>query len=285
MRLNRGNINNNKGQVLLITVLLLATVITLVMTVVIRSRTDTQVTKLEEDSQKALKASEAGIEVGLRQQLDSTQGNKQTFSYSNVPVLNDLHDVDVAHSQFTVELTPVTQFVTPLLDKDQQYTFYLSNYNQSSGQFTNSWSGNIDLYINSQSYTSCTTGSVKPAIEATIVYGDVNAYKVSRWVIDPCSSPSRISGTLQSSTTTSISIDGTSFSDKTQITAPANSKLLIVRTYFSDSKIGIKSLGAPFSAQGKMIMATSVLNTNAQATEKYFQSYPQIPAEFFITSL
>ena len=57
---------SQKGQILLITVMLLATVMTIVLSVSFKSVTDTQVTKLEEESQKALAAAESAIEVALK---------------------------------------------------------------------------------------------------------------------------------------------------------------------------------------------------------------------------
>ena len=55
-----------RGQILLITVMLLATVMTIVLSVSFKSVTETQITKLEEESQKALAAAEAAIEVALK---------------------------------------------------------------------------------------------------------------------------------------------------------------------------------------------------------------------------
>ena len=60
---------NQRGQILLITVMLLAAAITVAMTIAFNSTTDTQVTKLEEDSQKALSAAEAALESAVRQRI------------------------------------------------------------------------------------------------------------------------------------------------------------------------------------------------------------------------
>ena len=62
-RIPLGN-KNEKGQVLLITIMLLAAAVTVVMTIAFNSTTETQITKLEEDSQKALSAAETESRSG-----------------------------------------------------------------------------------------------------------------------------------------------------------------------------------------------------------------------------
>ena len=62
---------NQKGQILLITIMLVATVLTVVLAVTFKSTSETQITKLEEQSQKALTAAEAGIEAALQQESGS----------------------------------------------------------------------------------------------------------------------------------------------------------------------------------------------------------------------
>ena len=63
---------SQQGQVLLITIMLLATVLTVVLAVTFKSTTETQLTKLEEESQKALAAAEAGVEVAIKQNVGSS---------------------------------------------------------------------------------------------------------------------------------------------------------------------------------------------------------------------
>ncbi|MEO0070141.1 MAG: hypothetical protein ABIK18_05040, partial [candidate division WOR-3 bacterium] len=65
---NKNFMANQKGQILLITVMVLATVITVVLSLSFKSTIETQTTKLEEEAQRALAAAEAGIEAALKQQ-------------------------------------------------------------------------------------------------------------------------------------------------------------------------------------------------------------------------
>ena len=55
----------NQGQALLIVLLTLSVVLTIVLSIVSRSITDISITSLEEDSQRAFNAAEAGVEQAL----------------------------------------------------------------------------------------------------------------------------------------------------------------------------------------------------------------------------
>src|SRR3990167_6092324 len=53
----------NSGQALLITIMLIAVALTVVLAMSYTSKTDVQLSKLEEENQKALAAAEAGIDA------------------------------------------------------------------------------------------------------------------------------------------------------------------------------------------------------------------------------
>ena len=137
---------NQKGQILLITIMLVATVLTVVLAVTFKSTSETQITKLEEQSQKALTAAEAGIEAALQQESGSVSiGSLPGFSGSGFS------------GQASVESITDSKFVSPLLLRDQQYTFYLADY----PGFANPLSGYLAVYF--QSEVEC------PALELTFL--------------------------------------------------------------------------------------------------------------------
>ena len=137
---------NQKGQILLITIMLVATVLTVVLAVTFKSTSETQITKLEEQSQKALTAAEAGIEAALQQESGSVSiGSLPGFSGSGFS------------GQASVESIRDSKFVSPLLLRDQQYTFYLADY----PGFANPLSGYLAVYF--QSEVEC------PALELTFL--------------------------------------------------------------------------------------------------------------------
>src|SRR3989344_3285738 len=156
---------HQKGQILLITIMLVATILTVVLAVTFKSTTETQLTQLEEESQKALAAAEAGVEAVIQQDVG------ESVFIASLP--------NIAGTGFTGQATvgsitnPV--FVSPLLQKDQQYTFYLSDY----PTFTNPLSGNLSFWYGSEG-TSCDT----MAIEVTYIYRDGTSYKMERYLAD-----------------------------------------------------------------------------------------------------
>jgi hypothetical protein len=110
-------------------------------------------------------------------------------------------------------------------------------------------------------------------------------------VIDPSSA---IKGSVTPTAQTSVLSDysDTTFDYQYQLDQSvfAQTKLMLIRPLNSDSSIGLQTT-SPFGAcsvnlpiQGKTV--TSTANTTSGVTRKIelFQSYPQIPADFFITS-
>src|SRR3989344_1174257 len=152
---------NKKGQILLITIMLVATLLTVVLAVTFKSTTETQLTKLEEDSQKALAAAEAGVEAALKQNVNTSLSIADLPNMSNSGFTGDA----------TIETIADNDFVTPLLQKDQQYTFYLSDY----PGFANPLNGTLAVYF--QSEGDC------PALELTFL---TVTNTISRQILDPC---------------------------------------------------------------------------------------------------
>ena len=214
----------NSGQVLLIIVMLLATAITVVLSITFKATTDIQLSKLEEENQKALAAAEAGIEKAL-----STGGNVSIDSSLATGLAG-------FEGNATITTAVSTTFVSPLLQKDQQYTFYLSDY----PTFTNPLSGNLSFWYGSEG-TSCDT----MAIEVTYIYRDGTSYKMERYLAD---SGSRLgSGGTDKLSVTSINsaLDTTTFQCKTQnLTVPtvvgSAPTVLIVLTLFAATRLGFR---------------------------------------------
>jgi len=63
----------------------------------------------------------------------------------------------------------------------------------------------------------------------------------------------------------------------------ANTKVLIARVLFYGTKIGLQSSG-DLSPQGRSLNAETKAKSGVVKKVKLFQSYPQLPSEFFVTS-
>lgn len=248
------------GQVLLITVMLLATVITVVLSLSFKSTTETKITKLEEESQKALAAAEGAIEASLK------SGGSTTFGAGNLSSITNFT------GGATISTATSHTFSTPLLQKDEQYTFYLGSYDPSAGTIGASVAEAITICF--------TSPTVHPVLEITLVK---QAGITARYVVDP-DSPARINNAVGSEG--ACPLDPTDY--PYSFTVPAadistNTKLLIVRELFAGGKLFF-TRSSNFPLQGKTINSEAQSTTGVAKTVQLFQSYPQIPSDFFVTS-
>ena len=258
---NSYNGNMKKGQVLLIVIMLLATALTVALTATYKSVTETQLSKLEEENQKALAAAEAGIEKAL--QL------KQEGSFISLG-LSSLSGIDTFQSSVEISDQGSATFVTPLLQKDEQYTFYLANY----PSFTTYWSGQINIYFNK-------TESTCPSLELTQIK---NNNSLARNIVDPCNQITNPNNLRLGTTSGRYLFGGFNFDYKlSNNISISNTKLLIVRVLFAPTRIGFQGTNN-FPLQGSTIISTAKTQAGVEKKVQLFQSYPQIPAEFFVTS-
>jgi len=249
-----------KGQVLLIVVMLLATTLTLALTATYQSVTEAQLTKLEEENQKALAAAEAGIEKALQ--------SKQEGSFASLG-LSNLSGIDTFQSSVEISDQGSTTFVTPLLQKDEQYTFYLANY----PNFTSYWGGQVNIYFKTES--TC------PSLELTQIKNDNS---LARNIVDPCNKITGPNNLRLGTTSGPYSFGGFNFGYKlSNNISISNTKLLIVRVLFAPTRIGFQGSNN-FPLQGSTIISTAKTQAGVEKKVQLFQSYPQIPAEFFVTS-
>lgn len=246
------------GQVLLITLILLAVVLTVVLSLSFKSTTETQITKLEEESQRALAAAEAGLEKSIRQ---ATGG-----SFASLGL--DMGGINLSESSVTFASTQTNTFTTPYLQKDEQYTFYLGNYDPVGNTFAASLAQDITICFN--------TASPNPALEITLLKGSA----IKRYVVDPdgriaASAASAGACPTNSSYTYSYVISSADIGN--------NATVLLARILYSGGKLFF-SRSSNFNLQGKTIVSEAKATTGVTKVVQLFQSYPQIPTDFFVTS-
>lgn len=248
-----------KGQILLITVMLLATIMTIVLSVSFKSATDTQVTKLEEESQKALSAAESAIEVALKNNSTARLGSGGSTELTNITGFE---------GTATIESSSGTTFTTLTIPKDGSYTFYLGNYNLTTKDIGASGAQDISICFDSGS-----------ALDITLV----KATSLKKYVVDP---GNRINNSLPATGGCSLG---------SSITIPASDinaggsdgKFLFVRVVFAPSKLLFTGLsGVNLPIQGRTITSEATSSTSTGVSKKVvlFQSYPQMPGEFFNTA-
>ena len=245
-----------KGQILLITIMALATILTVVFAVSFQSQNDTRLTKAEEEAQKALAAAESAAENAIK------TGNTVTIGEGLLSMFDNMTGIA------TVETVVTNTFTTPLISRDAAYTFYLADYNIATNTFGVS---------SSEPVTLCFDDALpKPALELTLV----KTSGLKKYVVDPNSainnaSPSAGACGVNSSFEYSYVIPGADIG--------VDAKLLYARVLYSPTRL-ILSRASNLPIQGKT--SRSEVTTNIGVSKKVilFQSYPQIPAEFFATT-
>jgi len=262
------NKTHQQGQVLLITVMLLATAITIVMTVAFNTTTETQIGVLEQESQKALTAAEAGLELALKNSpgaalsLDGLVG-------SGITGTAEVYSI----------ASPV--FTSPPIQRDESYTFYLGDYRATSPpEFLGTYyTGNVSLYFGEK---ECGLGGT--VLEILQVKNDVSS-TFNRYLVDPCNYMNK--PTFLGVSAGLYTIEGNTYYYRSDMLAiSADTKLLIVRVLYNGTKVAIESSvqSNKLPLQGKTVGSTAKTDTGVTKRIQLFQSYPQIPTDFFVTA-
>ena len=265
------------GQILLIVVMLFALALTIVMSVSFKSITESQITKLEEESQKALAAAEAGIESALKSSLTGVQ----SFDALGIPSLEGIQAGNV-----TIASLQSTNFVTPVIEANDTYTFYMTDYDTETGIFSGaSYGGNLNIYYGNNS-GDCS----RIALEFTFISG-ASPYTITRYLADT-GSPGLVS-VASSSDKVGIALGAANKTvDPTvsfwcaipAISKPLDSKLLLVRVLGKGTRIGFNGGGTNLNLQGKTITSEAQSTAGVKKKIYFFQSYPQIPANLYTTT-
>ena len=265
-----------KGQALLLLVMMLATTMTVIMTVVLTTRTETKTTKLEQDSERSFAAAEAGIEAVMRA---TPQPSPFTFQSLGLPSDNG---IDLNKSTVMVEIDPRDYFVSPVIQKDQQYTYYLANY--ENGTFSNSY-----LLSRLQIFYGSDTPCDSIALEFTLVSGVGPDYTITKYVADTGRNIVNNVGSNNIGSSLSVaqrinSVDFNCHADIAASPAITDGKLLFIRVLGDNAKTRVATIGSGFPVQGRYITSEAKTTSGVAKKVQLFQSYPQIPADLFLTS-
>lgn len=259
--------NSQKGQALLIVVLVMVVALTVGLSVVSKSITNLRTSEEEANSQRALAAAEAGIEQSIKNNAPIAQGsfdNSTTYSTSIAQVLGTSFLVNGGN--------PVSQ--------DAGTDIWLSDYSENqSNIYNNPWSGTLTINWGTSS-NACS----EAAMEAVLVTGSKLSPQVKRYTFDPCSARTSANRFTFVPITQSV-ISGKTFYYQASISIPSFAPGLIGKLVplYNNSPIGVTgSVALPL--QGSTI--TSVGKSGGTERKvNVFQGYPEIPSEYFLYNL
>ena len=243
------NLRNQRGQALLIVVLVMAVALTIGLAVVSRSITDIKISRQEEESSRVFSVAEAGIEEALK--LGSgTSGAISEISY-------------------TVSETAQgggREFVFPATINagDTQTVWLVEHDNDGNLTETGRYTGNtIDLYWGNENQDP--NQSTTPALEVSVIYKEGTSYKLTRGAFDPNSSR-RNDNSFDEADVGSYSIGGKTFRfRKLGFTLPGGIPYALrLRLLYNNDQAQILGIAGTsnFPSQGKCYESTASLSTS-----------------------
>ena len=313
-----------QGQVLLLLIMVMATLVIVAMTAIFQSTTQVQITGATQNSQRALSAAESALEAAL---LNPSSVAAPT-SFADLG-LTALTGIDLENSTVRMEERRDSDFTIQKIDADNQYTFYLSEYTYDSGTSQVTWGfpfgGRFRIMYTSENETIediCQDVSLEFILVYDVVPADEQV-QVKTFVADAgdlidadASDPNNLTDDdifyqsyPEDGEFDPPAVEGQSYECETHALDTRdypNPRVLIIRPYFSSTKIALQTeipVGGSsyplFPPQGRTF--TAVARTSAAATPTtepgqttqpagvtrtavLFQSYPQLTAEMFTTS-
>lgn len=253
---------NERGQVLLIVVLVMVTTLTVGLSFLSRNITNLKTSTEEANSQKALSAAEAGVERAIQ------TGGLGNPSATVAP--NTYYSANVTQ----VQGTELALKDGATIDEDDSVDVWLSDY----PNFANPWNGgNLEIFWGTPS-TSCPN---QAALEVAMLKEPLDSPVINRYAIDPCPrSPTN------SFDTTGISSNqvcgGATYPYKktlNSINSGGTPVFMRILTIYAPTPICIHGPNG-FPKQGFIV--DSVGNSGStQRKLRVYQGYPRPPVELF----
>lgn len=255
-----------KGQMLLIVILVMTVALTVGLSVATRSITNLRVTEEEEASQRAFSAAEAGIEQALKLTQPGDYFSKQKLSEN--ARIEKVTITELSRSQLLLNNN------NPIL-KDDGVDIWLSTYPDYAPP---QWSGDLDIYWGSSSDDCQQTpaSNTQAAIEVVLLTGPENNPVATHYVYDPC--PQRRVENNFAVPLAGRQLLTTQFANRVRISLNQGLIARIIPLYASTS-IGIEG-NSPFPPQGSVIESVGK-SGESQHKISVFRGYPKVPNEFF----
>jgi hypothetical protein len=253
-----------RGQVLLLGVLVITVILTVALSMMARSIVNVRLTVEEDLSKKALAAAEAGIEKSL---------------IANTAATGLLTN----NSEYATAYTPVTGATFSLnngriVAKDEGADIWLSDYSSDPTKiYKNSWSGTLTIYWGSASDTCDASEAVntRAAIEVVVISGNKNNPVLNHYAYDSCATRRGLNNF--STTNAGATVNGRSYARSAAISV-TNGLIARVIPLYANSYIGVQG-SAALPSQGTLIQSTGT-SGDVKRTVTVLQENPQLPAEF-----
>ncbi|MCL5439267.1 MAG: pilus assembly PilX N-terminal domain-containing protein [Patescibacteria group bacterium] len=252
-----------RGQTLLIVVLIMVVSLTVGLAVASRSIVNLRTSTEEENSQRAFSAAEAGVEQLLKPTsgVDTAQGNLQNKATFNAKI------TDVKGTSFLVNSS------NPIA-KDDGVDIWLTSHNSDDSlDYSSRWAGDLTVFWGS-SQDACSNA----AVEFILLSGqNAASAKTTRYTFEPCAAR-RVQNHFQAPEAGGT-IGDKNFRYSKKINGMTDGIIVRVVPIYQSTPVGILgSVALP--SQGNMINSTGSSGTTSRKIT-YFQGYPELPSELF----
>jgi hypothetical protein len=255
-----------RGQILLIVVLVMVTALTIGLSVAARSITNVRSSQDASDSEKAFSAAEAGIEKSLTSNSAVIGSFPNNSSYKT-------NIISVGGVEFALnEGSPVL--------KDEPADLWLSTYpgygNQRSGNVSIFWGSSSDSCKNNE------TQNTMAAVEVIVFSGTVNAPVTTHYAVDPCAQR-RLVNRFQASGIGNNIISGVTYAYNMSFVVN-NGLFVRITPLYAPTRIAVRGCDAAnancsaFPVQGTLIQAVGTVDKTQRKIQTY-RYYPRLPAE------
>lgn len=262
-------LRSQKGQALLIIVLVMVVALTVGLSLASRTIINIRNTREQASSQKALSAAEAGIERSIKSQASigqTTLSNNATYQTTVTQVLGT--------SRFLLNGGGTVS------KNDATYVWVTSYSSNPDSLWQSPWSGDLSIYWGTSGQNCDVANNMPPAIEVSVISGSKDAPVMTRYVYDPCQTRRASNNFRPPTSSTPVTVSGTTLT-YTATRTLANALLVRINPIYADSIIGAYGGGAILPQQGITITSTGTSDDNTQRKVTVFQGYPEVPAEFF----
>lgn len=261
-------LHRQRGQILLIVVLISTVLLTVAVSLTQSTSRETQNTKTGENAARARAAAEAGLNAALDRNQDISGSD-----------FGDLVGGSDLTGSAVFDTTQSSNFTTPIIQKDSQYTFYLVDYNPDTNSFAAGFDDSLQINLTSPSGSYCTDNGAEEAFATELTFIDEDSGIMGRRLIDPCD---LLGTSINDETSYATAIDvGSSFNSAQMMIA----RIIAPDDDFSGARLNIvNSGGGLWPLQGRTVVSTAQTGDNVTKKVRLFQSHPQIPGEFFTTS-
>jgi hypothetical protein len=258
-----------KGQILLIVVLVMVTALTIALSVAARSITNVRSSQEAASSEQAFSAAEAGIEKSLTSKTAVTGTLANNASYQTTLVTVGGPEIQMNSG-------------SPVL-KDEPVDLWLSTY----PSYTSQRSGNITIYWGSASDTCSANeaNNTMAAVEIIVFTGDITNIHTTRVGVDPCTARRLVNAFQAANPGGTVAGSNYSYSYSLDGANAVNSGLFVrIVPLYAPTTIAVRGCDrtnvncTAFPTQGTLIQSIGTIAT----TERKIQAYrynPQLPAE------